>query len=60
MIYYKVGKDLLQVGTAFLYHKTKQLVLQNGTGFAKWATLLKNGTGITTRGNFYYKEGQLL
>lgn len=58
MIYCKVGKELLQTGTAFLYHKAKQLVLQNGTGFAKWGNFIKKMGQVLQRGaTFIIKWG---
>ena len=60
LFYYKLGKKLLQIGTASLLQIRASVVINWGSYYKLGQPLLQNRTVITNWCKLYYKLGQVL
>ena len=57
LLYYKVGKTLLQIGAALLLQIGASVVINWGSYYKLGQQLLQNKAAITNCGKMYYKLG---
>ena len=60
LFYYKLGRTLLQIGTALLLQIRANVVKNGGSYYKLGQLLLQNRAGIRNWGKMYYNLGQVL
>ena len=60
LLYYKLGKTLLQIGAASLLQIRASVPTNWGSYYKLGQSLLQNRAAITNWGKMYYKLGQVL